>query len=97
MEEVLIPLVFFGTPVVMLCVVCGSLLLRGYTARYFALKHKELELKQWEAEQRVQHLSELNELPPWLDATSAADVAAWQRALVETYRGSAIRRVNQLN
>ncbi|TNE88177.1 MAG: hypothetical protein EP330_16105 [Deltaproteobacteria bacterium] len=92
MEE-LLPIVFFATPVMMLTVVCTTVLVRGTVARFFALKEKELELRRWEAEQRVKHLQELTELPPWLDTTSASDVAAWQRALVETYRGAALRRV----
>lgn len=97
MEEVLIPLVFFGTPVVMLAIVSGTFLLRGYMSRYFRFKEKELDLRRWEAEQRIHHLQEISEVPAWLDANSASDVAAWQRALVETYKGSAVRRLERSN
>jgi hypothetical protein len=94
MEVVLVLFTIICLPLVILCVpiaiVAASILANGLAKRWFELKHKELELRRWEAERRYDQVRMIQSMPPWLDPTNAVDVAAWRAAMTETAKITAV-------
>lgn len=91
MEAIGISLVLFVLICIPVLSVIGGIVFTSVARQYFQLRHKELELRRWQAEHAFEQARISSTMPPWLDQGDAVDVAAWRSALAETVRLTAGR------
>ena len=98
-SEVIALMVVFGsgTFVMSTSMVCMSWLANSLTRKYFEFRERELTLRRWEAESRLETSRQNATIPAWVDRADPIEVAAWNRAVAETWRVSATRSLRQLD
>ncbi len=95
-SEVIALMVVFGsgTFVLSTSIICMSWLANALTRKYFEFRERELSLRRWEAEARLE-TSRLNAtIPVWVDRNDPLEVASWHRAVAETWRVSASKALS---
>ncbi|MBT3217827.1 MAG: hypothetical protein HN348_01940 [Proteobacteria bacterium] len=95
MEAIGISLVLFVLICIPILSLSGGLVVTSIAKQYFLFRHKELELRRWQAEHAFEQARISSTMPPWLDQADAVDVAAWRSALAETVRLTAGRIPHQ--
>ncbi len=71
-------------------------LMNSMVKGYFAYLQNELELRRFEAETRTEQARLQHSIPVWVDRTDPMEVAAWNRAVAETWRISASSSMQRL-
>jgi len=98
-SEVIALMVVFGsgTFVMSTSIVCMSWLVNSLMRKYFVFRERELTLRRWEAEARLETSRQSATIPAWVDRGDPLEVAAWNRAVAETWRVSATRALAHLD
>ena len=96
-SEVVALMVVFGSGTIVLStsIICMSWLANALTRKYFEFRERELSLRRWEAEARLETSRQNATIPAWVDRSDPLEVAAWNRAVAETWRVSASKAILQ--
>ena len=83
--------IFFGTFATCFLGVLGSgvWLVHRTIQAYMNHLERDLDLRRFEAENRIEQARLQASIPVWVDHTDPLEVAAWNRAVAETWRISA--------
>ena len=95
-SEAMMLAVFFVTTAI--CFLGSTFSMVWLTHRLFsgwlALKERELELKQHESQARLEQARLHGTIPVWVDREDPMEVAAWNRAVAETWRITARQAIS---